>query len=160
MFHGLFPYSEGIFEDLNKWVVLSLYSGLYDNAVDAVRGYVKYEFLCEDELLVDAIIKTEDFLYRQGYSDGKVMHYDIADTGSIEYVYDIITKWNELLTEEIRSSFKWRLIYLRAVIDHELLHNDFIPKKSLRIQEASKELSDMYFATENTNPWVKPPLNM
>ena len=88
------------------------------------------------------------------------MHYDIADTGSIEYVYEIITNWNELLTEEIGSSFKWRLIYLRAVIDHELLDNDFIPKKSLRIQEASKELSDMYFATENTNPWVKPPLNM
>ena len=58
----------------------------------------------------------------------KVMHYDIADTGSIEYVYEIITNWNELLTEEIGSSFKWRLIYLRAVIDHELLHNDFIPK--------------------------------
>ena len=160
MFHGGFPYSEGIFEDLNKWVILSLYSGLYDNAVDAVRGYVKHEFLCEDELLVDAIIRTEDFLYRQSYSDGKVMHYDIADTGSIEYVYEIITNWNELLTEEIGSSFKWRLIYLRAVIDHELLHNDFIPKKSQRIQEALKELSDMYYATENTNPWVKPPLNM
>ena len=45
MFHGLFPYSEGIFEDLNKWVILSLYSGLYDNAVDAVEDMLNMSFV-------------------------------------------------------------------------------------------------------------------
>lgn len=106
-------------------------------------------------MLVDAIIKTEDSLYRHGYSDGSAMHYDIEDTRNIEYVYAVIGKYNDLFTDEIKSSFKWRLIYLRAVMDYELLHNNFIPLKSQRIQNALKEICDMYYTTENTNPWGK-----
>lgn len=159
-FSGGFPYSEGIFEDINKWIVLSMYNGIYDNTTDAVRGYVKFEFCTEDELLTDAIIRTENYLYRNGYSYGKMMNYEITNTSDIEYVYNIITEWDSRLPEGIRKSFKWRLIYLRAVIDYELLKNDFIPLKSQKIQAALKELCEMYYTTGNTNPWVKPPLGV
>lgn len=44
LYHGGYPYSEGIFEDINKFVMLSYYSGETLISHDAVRRYAKFEF--------------------------------------------------------------------------------------------------------------------
>lgn len=160
LYAGGFPYSEGIFEDINKWISLANYSGIYKNASEAVKSYVKFEFCCNDDRLIDAIIRTETGLARNKYNDGKVQHYNIADTSDIKYVYEVITEYNDRLPEKIRMSDRWRMIYLRAVIDYELAENDFIPSRSDRVQKAMLELRKIYFATDETHKWVCPPVGI
>ena len=135
----LFDYSEGIFEDLNKFIQLSYYSGLYPDAADAVRAYVKYEFCRDDAELVDAVIRTETGLARRRVKTEESMRYPIANTSDVEYVKDIFEKYNRLLPEKIRTGYRFRLLYLRSVIDYELMTHDFI-RCSPQCQEAMSEV--------------------
>lgn len=160
LYSGGFPYSEGIFEDINKWICLANYSGIYKNAADAVREYVKFEFCCKDEELVDAVIRTETGLARASDENRRPRRYEIWDTSDIRYVYDVITGYDEKLPEGIRRSDRWRMIYLRAVIDYELARNDFVPWSSERVQRAMTELRGIYFSSDNSNCNVRPPVGI
>lgn len=48
LYFGGFPYSEGRYEDLNKFIMLSWYTGAYPRPADAVRSYVRFECGVED----------------------------------------------------------------------------------------------------------------
>lgn len=157
LYSGGYPYSEGIFEDLNKFIQLSYYSGLYPDAADAVRAYVKYEFCRDDAELVDAVIRTETGLARRRVKTEESMRYPIANTSDVEYVKDIFEKYNRLLPEKIRTGYRFRLLYLRSVIDYELMTHDFYPLRSPRCQEAMSEVDRIYHVTEKTLVSVRTP---
>ena len=50
------------------------------------------------------------------------------------------------------------MLYLRAVIDHELAANGFALSNSKRGTEALRELYGIYHCTPQTHHWVCPPL--
>lgn len=160
IFSGGMAYSEGIYEDLNKFIVLNGYSGRFSNPYDAVRTYVRTEFCCEDEELYQAVIKTETGLART---------YDatlppprqcvIHDTSDVEFVYNVFEKYNKILPENITKSRKFRLFYLRAVIDYELMNNDFYVNKSPRCIEAMNEVDEIYHVCDETSGSVRAPLD-
>ena len=163
LYSGGFPYSEGIFEDINKFIELTWYSGLYTDAADAVRAYVRSEFCVEGEALdelTDAIIRTETAIARGKVYGGESNRYEIADTSDVEYVYRVLTKYNAKLPEAIRSSYRFRLFYLRAVIDRELVSCDGYPLRSEICQAAMREVNEIYFATDATKRWVKAPVGV
>ena len=59
------------------------------------------------------------------------------------------------LTPQARQSWRWRQLYLRALLDAELKANG--GKPNARCNEAFAELIKIYHA-ENANPAVRPPL--
>ena len=158
LYRGGFPYSEGIFEDINKYMILSYYSGRHLISHDAVKQYARFELCCDDTALVDAIERTETALARKGSIADGVRRLQIADTSDIEYVYNTLTEYDGRLPERIRRTPRWRMLYLRAVIDHELAANGFALSNSKRGTEALRELYGIYHCTPQTHHWVCPPL--
>ena len=67
-------------------------------------------------------------------------------------------KYNATLPEKIRSSYKFRLYYLRSIIDSELLSHGGAPNDSELCREAMREVNEIYHATERTASCVKAPL--
>jgi len=165
LYSGGFPYSEGIFEDLNKYISLTYYSGRFENTSDAVRAYVKQEFCVDGDAadeLTEAILMSEKTLPRERVrKEGEPLRVVIADTGLIPAVFRIFSKYDRLLPEAIRRGSKFRLWYLRALIDKELLENDGYPIRSGLCQSALEELLSIYHAVPGlTHRWVCPPAGL
>lgn len=163
LYSGGYPYSEGIFEDINKYMTMTYYSGLYPDARDAIRAYVKFEFCVqgqESDELADAIIKSETAQAKDKYKaevTGTTIRFIIKDTSDIEYVYGVFEKYNKILPENITKSRSFRLWYIRAVLDRELMLCDGYPIRSELAQKLMKEVNDFYYADEKTCRWVKAP---
>ncbi len=156
IYSGAYPYSEGIFEDANKYIELALYSGEHESAFDALRDYVRFEFCSDDDELFDAVRRTETALARKRSRPGDYIKVTISDTSDIESVRTVFEKYNAILPEKITSSRNFRLFYLRAIIDSEILHNDGFAIRSELCQKAMKEIDELYYVTETTCPWVRP----
>ena len=157
IYSGAYPYSEGIFEDANKFIELMLYSGERDNAFDALRDYVRFEFCTEDEALYDAVLRSENFLARKRLRLEDGIKVEFEDTGDIEQVRAVFEHYNAILPENITSSRNFRIFYLRTVIDSEIAKNDGFAIRSEACQEAMRELDEIYYVTDNTLSWVRPP---
>ncbi len=160
LFKGGFCYSEGIYEDANKFIQLASYTGLYKNAFDALRAYVRTEFCCADEELYQAVVKTETGLARDyNPTAAPPRQSKIHDTSDVEFVYKTFQKYNEILPENITKSVKFRLFYLRSVIDYELTRNHFYVKGSPKCIEAMQEVDALYHVCEETGGSVRTPLD-
>ena len=159
LYSGGFPYSEGIFEDVNKFISLSYYSGLYENSNDAVRAYVRFNYCVDGEALdelTEVIIKSEVGLAR--VKDPERVAYQIQNGEHVSWMRSVMKKYNATLPEKIRSSYKFRLYYLRSIIDSELLSHGGAPNDSELCREAMREVNEIYHATERTASCVKAPL--
>ncbi|MDD5678666.1 MAG: hypothetical protein PHW60_11880 [Kiritimatiellae bacterium] len=146
------PYSEGIFEDLNKVVCACLYWGNI-SAAEAVREYIAYEFSPEVATpVMEAIRILEETLPRttQGY-------HHIEKQEGVEIAYALIRKVDARLPPRIRSGWRWRILFLRATIDRELLKNKGV------ISDAGRavlgELVAIYHAQNAQEP-VRPPQSL
>lgn len=125
---GGFPYSEGIYEDVNKAVCLQLFRSGRD-PYDTVREYLRYECEIKEALLDNAVLLIKDL--EQSH---------LRDTYGFQTSEKTVTPWNtdkieeaEALADEIHESLsnaarenpKWKVLYIRAKIDGELLRNKF-----------------------------------
>jgi hypothetical protein len=147
---GGFPYSEGIFEDVNK----ALYAGLYnapDRPVDDIlRDYVATELapdVVEDG--VEMLKLMEITLPRRGLS---VKRLDGAQR--IEKLAEAI---ETRLRPEIASGWRWRILRIRARID--ALLQQHAGKITPELKTAFAELHTLYYADETSLlGWLLPPL--
>ncbi len=156
IYSGAFPYSEGIFEDANKYIELALYSGEHECVFDALRDYVRFEFCSDDDELYEAVKRTETALDRKRSRPGDYIKVTMTDTSEVEFVREIFERYNQILPESITSSRNFRLFYLRALIDSEIVRNDGFAIRSELCQEAMREIDELYYVTENTLSWVRP----
>lgn len=160
---GGIPYSEGIYEDVNKFVCLGFYAGLYETSADAVRDYIRFEFGLEGEdceqvlraiqLMESSLVRSTELL-----EDGKYRFQPRWGT-SIPEVRRLIEAADKKVPEGLRSSWKWRLLVLRSVIDYELYSCGYIPSRSEKAQECFAEMHRISH-TENAKFCVHPPLGM
>lgn len=158
LYAGGFPYSEGIFEDINKHIILGWYSGRHKTARSAVKEWAHHELCCDDDELVDAILKTETALARENLQREHPYRFNIADTSDVEEVHRVIMAYDEKLAPRVRKSVRWRLVYLRAVCDYEIALHDGWSGRSERCQTALKELYDLYYTSEETVMALRPPV--
>ena len=158
LYAGGFPYSEGIFEDINKQIILGWYSGRHKTARSAVEEWVRFELCSEDDGLVDAILRTETALARENLQREHPYRFILADTSDVDEVHRVITGYDQKLPERIRSSARWRLVYLRAVCDYEIAHHDGWSSRSQRCQTALRELYALCYASEETVMALRPPV--
>jgi Glycosyl hydrolase family 67 N-terminus len=178
---GGFPYSEGIFDDLNKVLYAQFFWKKDLPASSIVDEYVAYNFSPEVVIpMRKAIaimerdyprhaenIKAESglvrFVFDQGPSSGfryrstthPVEPFDQGKGAAEEF--DLVRQAEAHLSPQVRSSWRWRIFYLRAVIDDQLAKNDF--RVSDRCEQAFQELVTIYYAQKAV--WaVSPPTRL
>lgn len=168
---GGFPYSEGIFEDINKVICAYFYWHGSGNALDGVREYLSYEVSPEDaETLLHVIelfergnrrhrsmedgtvLRNPQFLDQQRYLGRE--RFVIEDPSGVDEAYSTLQALDDRLPNTVRNSWRWRIIYLRSVIDWELLHHNMQPNP--RCEDAFEEVIRL-FHVENSIWSVKPP---
>jgi len=164
---GGFPYSEGIFEDITK-VVYSQFYWSDQPAVQTVREYIAFEYSPDvvDEVagVVQTLEQNHHWRWWPGELEGVPLEMNWfpskgakpqADPGA-EEAYATMQRIDGLVTPQARKAWRWRQLYLRALLDAELKTNGGKPNG--RCNEAFAELIKTYHA-ENANPVVRPPLS-
>jgi hypothetical protein len=163
---GGYPYSEGIYEDLTK----AVYSQFYWNdqpAAETVKEYIAFEFSPDVVGDVAGVVRTLEqnhhWRWWPGELEGVKLEMDWfpskgaapqADPGA-EEAYVAMRRVDGLLTPQAKNAWRWRQLYLRALLDAELKTDGGKPND--RCNDAFAELIKIYHA-ENANPAVRPPL--
>ena len=163
---GGFPYSEGIYEDITK-IAYSQFYWSDQTAAQTVREYIAFEFspavVDEISAVVQTLEQNHHFRWWPGKLEGVPLELNWfpsygeaprADPGA-EQAYATMQEVNARLTPQARTSWRWRQLYLRALLDSELKTNGGSP--NARCNAAFAELIQIYHA-ENANPHVRPPL--
>ena len=162
IYSGCLPYSEGIYEDINKAIILGQYSGISEDAFELVRLYAKMEF---SEELADDIAKLvsyeEETLLRTRVNDELIrpdrscpVRFPIHFTQMIHQTAALAEQVNSHLDERTQASWKWRILYLRALIDRDMYQNNwYISDQCVKYMN---ELVEIYHG-QKANYWVSPP---
>jgi len=110
---GGFPYSEGIYEDMNKAVVAQFYWDRDRSARETLREYIAYEFapaVTEDVLaLVDILEATAS----NAYQDQPV------DAAEAQRANQLAKSVHDRLPEWAQRGWRWETLYLRTLLDSE-----------------------------------------
>ncbi len=158
LYRGGFPYSEGVFEDLNKWICLHRFAGITTDSREAVKRYLKYTCCYDGEDLLTAVMNMEKTLPRYVHTVDGVLHCDLYCTEEMESIYQTVLACEEKIPLALRNRIPWRLLKIRATLDWQLLRCDGIPSRSASCQALLGELVEMYHA-EQALSYVKPPIN-
>ncbi len=130
---GGFAYSEGIFEDMNKVLVLQWYRQRDAKAEEILRRYVSFHFSPE---VVDEVVQAIGIL-EHNHTRPK------EDAGS-RLAKELLEQAQTKLEPAVRDSWRWRILYLRALLDFE--HYTHRGRKTRRAKEALQELTRIYHA--------------
>jgi hypothetical protein len=121
---GGLPYSEGIYEDINKVLLLQWYWKPDRTYQDILQEYIAYEYSPE---VVDDVLSVIDTL-EANHNHVWVMNWNrrLQTRSGIGYHSDphqalaLMKNADGKLSEKIKSSWRWRILYLRAEIDAHL----------------------------------------
>jgi len=141
---GGFPYSEGIFEDINKVLCLQFYWSRSRAAMDIVREYAAAEFspaVADDVAEAVRVFETNHARDRVGESA----------VGACA----LMAKAGGRLPPGIREGWRWRILALRARIDRELYRNRG-KIRGAELARAFAELTAIYHAQDALDA-VRPP---
>jgi hypothetical protein len=152
---GGFPYSEGIFEDINKAVTWQFYWG-DQPAIDTVREYAAYEFSPEAAPdVVSAIQEMErthnhvvDFelarKWARGEASDDAVLYLLPRVTAPDRVTRLLREAEKTLTAYARTAWRWRILRVRAELDEELHQSG--GRATSRSDELFAELTGIYHA--------------
>ena len=154
---GSFPYSEGIYEDLNKFVILQLHWSPERDVDSILREYASGWF---GEDSADAVVEVFHLLEADEFttfrSGREPLFANEAGLPHAEECEEKVRALDDALPEDVRSSWRWRVIRLRARIDAQLKAGGMCFNDALDADFA--ELARIYHADpERTLSCVKPP---
>ena len=150
-------YSEGIFEDFNKFMYAGFFNNGHNDTTIAIREYANYELGIKPELMADflrliELMELNHFgLVWAENGDGKILgrlkNKPVwVKAGKVwqdtDEMLAIAQKIDASLPEWGKKCWRWRLFLLRAIIDFELSHNDNEPNDIT--EKAMLELVDIY----------------
>jgi hypothetical protein len=139
------PYSEGIYEDINKAICSQLYWDPERPAVETVREYAAFEYSPE---IADDFVKVVE-VFEKNHLRGQI-------GPSAEETFERVKSLETKLTPRARAAWRWRIVYLRALIDRELLKTrGKLEGKAL--QAAFRELTAIYHAEHAHSMPIRPP---
>ena len=114
-------------------------------AGESVREYAAFEYSPD---VADDVVKVVEALEKNHLRD-KIGR-------SAEETFDRVNRIDAKLTPQARSAWRWRIVYLRALIDRELLRtHGKLEGKAL--QEAFCELTAIYRAEHAHSMPIRPP---
>ena len=131
---GGMPYSEGIYEDINKVICGQFYWAKDRAALDTVREYIAFEFSPEvAEDVVRAVNLLED------------THTKLSEKST--KARELLQQVEARLTPQARKSWRWRILYLRSVVDAERYANGETGSKANPVlKQAFEELTAIQHA--------------
>ncbi len=156
---GMWCYSEGRFEDANKFITVGLYSGRFATAQEALRGYVRAELSSRyaDEIL-ELLNILEETLPRRRRSlaenDENAVIYELEHPERIEEAAQKARALDARLPERIRNGWRWRVIWLRAMADLELKKANYYIREGC--EQYLEELDRLYYTGDDTYLCVSP----
>ena len=133
---GGLPYTEGIYEDINKVICLQLYWQNSRDTQEIVKEYIAFEYSPDViDPLSQAVPLLEETWLERGPKSAEA--------------FEILRKVDAKLTPQARSAWRWRILYLRGLIDSELFRlNDKMEGPVLK--DAFDELIRIYHAENST----------
>ncbi len=137
---GGLPYSEGRFEDLNKVTCLSLFWNRQAEAQDIVREYAGFAF---GDAAVEPVAAAVELL-EDNYPRESV------NTDSAQRAEVLLKGVDSALSRTARRRWRWRLLYLRSLIDREIAHQPAVV--SADRNDAYEELTELYCADHAGSP--------
>ncbi len=163
---GGYVYSEGIFEDLNKVIFSQFYC--FDRlAKDTVKIYAEYEFgetaaenVCR---LIDSLEKNHELPKNPyPYKDKTAEEMDsllqtalpLQNFPDAETACSLAEHIHSHLPEEIRNSWRWRILNIRAKLDRDFRQHGGLP--SPECDSLFAELMEIYHAENALDYYLKP----
>lgn len=165
---GFELYSEGIFEDVNKMVVNGMYIDPKRTANDVLADYARYELPgCDPSDFValcaklENIYETDHIIVYLTYGDPKELERRLAVAREAR---SLAEKIDLSILPTMRRCWRWRQLYLRALIDEAIYATRDVRTPS--VIPAYKELAALYHAERqvtglyngNWEGWTCPPL--
>ena len=154
---GGFPYSEGIYEDINKAIVSQFYWSDRP-AEETIREYVAYEYAPS---AVEPVLEAIRLLEANQERSWKGGDFILPRTTLVMSKDHGAARARKLLEEAeadlpaaVQSSWRWRVLMLRGLIDEALFAADGVPTGAT--DPLFAELIRIYHA-ENAEPDVRPP---
>jgi hypothetical protein len=139
------PYSEGIYEDINKAICSQFYWDPERPAIETVREYAAFEYSPD---VADDVVKVVA-AFEKNHLRGEI-------GPGAEEAFDRVKRIDAKLTPRARAAWRWRIVYLRALIDRELLKTRG-KLEGKAIQEAFRELTVIYHAEHAHSMPIRPP---
>jgi hypothetical protein len=151
---GGFPYSEGIYEDMNKAVVTQFYWNRDQSARATLEEYIVYEFgdgVSEDTLaLIDILEESASAAFLKKPVDSQAV---LRAASLAESVQARMPDWG-------RQKWRWEILHIRAILDRERFTGDGLETPAA--EAAMKRLIEIYHCQmETDDPYhhrVRPPL--
>lgn len=148
---GGFPYSEGIWDDINKAIVAQFYWDPNRSAAETLAEYARYEFGPES---VDDVRAAVDIL--EATQAGKWQ-----GAGPSPDAFDFLQRAATRISPRARSAWRWRILFLRSQLDrlrlkseHRFLGDHWPTPACVPLL---KELIEIYHGQQASNA-VRPPL--
>jgi hypothetical protein len=148
------PYSEGIFEDINKFIWAQLCWSPDRTVRSILEEYSSYVASadCASEI-TDAIFKIEN-VGRREPADLTENRITLLDASLCADAWRLMEKTDRKLPRAKRRAWRWRLLLLRARIDAELAQSGGAPTAALgRVYD---ELTEIYHITDNSLWYIHP----
>ncbi len=184
---GGFPYSEGIYDDINKALFAQFYWQPDRSAADIIKEYIAFEYSRD---VIDEIVRAIGILELNHFTKPHGANCTYSTVGilkqfhnlqeinqSAEEAFLLIQKSEAKMTLQAQLAWRWRILALRALIDLEILRT--VPQPVFKqidkkgrfmspiyrgeaLSQAFTELSVIYHAEktdrENVNEvWLLPP---
>lgn len=150
---GGIPYSEGKYDDINKAICAGFYWNENNKASDTVREYIAYYYSPDVvEPVSRAIAVLEQNLDRDRKDKDGVTQILMKNTKGAAETFALIEQADKKLTPQVRASWRWRILYLRALIDAELASHQL--HVSQRCNKAFQELGKIYHNSPKTGEAV------
>jgi hypothetical protein len=151
---GGFPYSEGIYEDMNKAVVVQFYWDRDQSAWTTLEEYIAYEFgsgVTKDVLAIIDILET---------TAGHSFRKQPVDAGAVQRAWQLAEAVNARLPDWAKQNWRWEILHMRALLDRERFAGGTLETPSA--EAAMVRLIEIYHCQmETDDPYhhrVRPPL--
>ncbi len=151
---GGFPYSEGIYEDMNKAIELQFYWNPDQSARETLREYIAYEFgpdaVSDTLTVIDLLENAAACSYQK----------QPVDVEGVKQAFTLAESLDARLPEWARQSWRWEILHLRAVLDNERFAGAGLQTPAA--EAAMRRLMEIYHCQmETDDPYhhrVRPPL--
>lgn len=143
---GGFPYSEGIYEDLNKIICTQFYWDGNRQASNIVKEYIAYEYSPD---VVNELSEVMEIL--------EANHHRRSIKPSAARAFQLVKQAESKLTPQVLKSWRWRILYLRALIDYEMQQRGG-KREGEVLKAAFIELTDIYHAQNSHSMSIRPPV--
>ena len=142
---GGFPYSEGIYEDINKVIIAQSQWQKDSKAMDTLKEYIAFEYSPEvmDDVATAVEILEKNIQHLIKKQDN-IYYVPMEMSADADKAWVLLKNADRLLSHHARKSWRWRILYLRGLIDAELAANGF--RITERCEEAFEELTGIYHA--------------